>query len=288
MEIMTHSVEQQIHNQIIYSHQIAYLLISKELKILAHNETVYRFTPQRGVLEGLPVIEIFPELFRLEDEALKQNSQLILHKLHRTVEQRELFFDLRIEPSDIQKDSLLVTMQDVTHEAVLEQRLVQHRNDLRLGIANVHQTEQLLWQSARLNPQQLPGILMRQLAQLAKAPACFLLELKTDGFNVMSSHAPWQMAEIPPQQLGQICATIEQHLAQSATAQFRIELPVIQEQKIRYVGMAAFVLFLGEDHTKLVVLLDDRLERVFAVEEATFVQLVARYAAVLIANNRFV
>lgn len=285
---MMYSVEQQIHNQIIHSHQIAYLLISKELKILAHNETVYRFTPQRGVLEGLPVIEIFPELFRLEDEALKQNSQLILHKLHRTVEHHERFFDLRIEPSDIQKGTLLVTMQDVTHEAVLEQRLVQHRNDLRLGIINVYQIERLLWQSARVNPRQLPGILVRQLAQLVKVPACFLLKLKPDGFDVMNAHAPWQMAEITPQQLGQICANIEQHLAQSLTAQFRIELPVIQEQKIRYVGMTAFALFLGEDRTKLVVLLDDRLERVFAAEEATFVQLMVRYAAVLITNNRFI
>lgn len=145
--------------QALERYQIGYLLIDRELIVLAGNDLIHCWiTRDLPALVGQPTTELFPELVGAETHLhnLFQDGQVFtLRQIHRpAAEPFGVYFDLRIEPAKNMDNLLLLTVLDVTTQTRHQQRIQQQRNEKQLLAAQLNAvTEQLAYLLKRFVPE---------------------------------------------------------------------------------------------------------------------------------------
>lgn len=151
-----------------------YLLLDAVLCITMHNSSVLRYllSPPPTII-GLPATELPPELVGAEaylhQIAAGEEAAFIVSQVFRpeVEEHCACYFDLRVEPININEAVLFVTIEDVTRQTVQEQKLQQQRNELALLSARLSETNEQL---AYLIQKFVPESVAKKLIASRKLP----------------------------------------------------------------------------------------------------------------------
>lgn len=136
---LTEALERSIQAKAMQ--RIGYALVDENLIILTSNTSFNRWAEgQPGNLIGCSLSQVLPEIIGVEEE-LRQLSQLMtgeftLPEIYRPGHLPDwgYYLDVRIEPLGVAGAALLVTLTDVTEQALVEFELRQERNELRLKL----------------------------------------------------------------------------------------------------------------------------------------------------------
>ena len=153
---------------VIERQQIGYVVVTADLIISQANQILHDWR-QGEYLAGRPVVDVFPELFGMEQELRRllagEDELLSIPQIHYHDGEDSRYFDLQVEALGNQ---LLVTMADVTQRTHQAQQLQQQRNELRLL------TEQLNVLNAQLDyllKRFVPEQVAQQLIDEGRLPA---------------------------------------------------------------------------------------------------------------------
>lgn len=114
--------------------RIGYALLDQELRVVACNKVFVNWVANYDQQPaGTVVTDLFPELLGMEPSLweMEPGESLLIPKIHRP-EPTHHYFDLQFERYQTQSGLFLLTIADVTPQAVQAQRLQQQRNELQL------------------------------------------------------------------------------------------------------------------------------------------------------------
>ena len=114
--------------------RIGYALVDQDLRIVDCNRVLANWVMNKGKqLIGDLVTDAFPELLGMEPslQGIGGGESLLIPRIHRP-EPTNYYFDLQLERYPAEDGSFLLTITEVTHQTLQEQRLQQQRNELHL------------------------------------------------------------------------------------------------------------------------------------------------------------
>lgn len=114
--------------------RIGYALVDRNLRVVACNKVLANLALKNDEESaGSLVTDLFPELLGMEPslQEMGTGESLLIPKMHRP-EPTNNYFDLQFERYQTDDSSFLLTIADVTPQALQEQRLQQQRNELHL------------------------------------------------------------------------------------------------------------------------------------------------------------
>lgn len=138
---LTEALERSIQAKAMQ--RIGYALVDESLTILTSNTCFNRWVEgQPANLTGYSLGQVLPEVIGVEEElrqlSRQTSGEFTLPEIYRPGHLPDwgYYLDVRIEPLGVAGATLLVTLTDVTEQALVEFELRQERNELRLKLIN--------------------------------------------------------------------------------------------------------------------------------------------------------
>ncbi|MBN1668089.1 MAG: sensor histidine kinase [Anaerolineales bacterium] len=132
---MTSFVSEAFLSNLLSEQGLAFACFDIHGALLTHSArfSAYLFEPQSGHLQGKQLLDLLPELVGYDSWLADRNGKLVIDRIYRP----DLFgqpgyVDLQVSAY---ADGWLVVVRDVTREGLLDQKVIQQRNELRLEIA---------------------------------------------------------------------------------------------------------------------------------------------------------
>lgn len=205
---MEYPIEQTLAKNVSGRMRIGYLLVDRDLRILAANDMVASWSVQeeRQVLEQC-LTDVLPEFVGMEptlgEIIQKRRKPLILPRVKYPIANEQfVYVDIQVESFDQFDASLLITLVDVTEQAMQEQRLQQQRNEL--GILS-HQLATAREQLAFVLERFVPATVAQSIVETRQLPApgeiqhcqaTILFADMRDFTKVAEAHSPNQTLDI--------------------------------------------------------------------------------------------
>lgn len=178
MKIISSQLDSIVTQKLTNTKNLAYALIANDLTILAHSNNFRHILEETHTqIVGMPLADLCVEFLgaetSLEDVRMGKISHFHLDHVYRQQadgSSRYLTFQVSACQVDQYTDGLLLLITDSTETAVLEQKLMQERNELRLAKAELAQANADL---LRLN--RLKSIFLAMAAHDLRTPLTVIL-----------------------------------------------------------------------------------------------------------------
>lgn len=220
---MKYPIEKVLSENVSGRTRIGYLLVDWSLRILAANEAVSIWSQREDTkIVGNALTDVLPEFIGLEavlQDILKgRRDAFILPRVrYKLAHDETVYVDMQVEPFMQFGASLLVTLVDVTEQALQEQQLQQQRNELGMLATRLEATrDQLLFVLERFVPKMVAKEIVstQQLPTLGEIQYCqatILFADMRDFTKVAESYAPNQTLDILNAYLSVIIEAVQKY-----------------------------------------------------------------------------
>lgn len=140
MSQLLNDIEPMIFSRVALNKKIAYALVDEQAVILNVNDLMQRWIENHPELVGQNLFDVLPELMGWTEDLLTtvraNQESFTIPQIHRDFSngRGHRYFDLQIEFLAELDGVFLITLVDITEQALLQQNLIHQRNELQLDI----------------------------------------------------------------------------------------------------------------------------------------------------------